>query len=55
MISNLPSKTSVFLLTLTMLWANSADDKLLIFFPEKIGFNTACKLAPDVSDMLFSG
>ena len=35
-------------LTFTMLWANSADDKLIIFFlfffPQKIDFDISCKL-----------
>ena len=34
---------------ITTLWANSADDKLMIFFSlflQKTGFDTACKLSP---------
>ena len=36
-------------LTLTTLWTNSADDKLVIiflFFPENTGFDILCKLSP---------
>ena len=35
-------------LTLTMLWADSADDKLVILFLvyQKIGSDTLCKLSP---------
>ena len=36
-------------LTFTTLWANSADDKLTIFFyffSRKIGFDISCKLSP---------
>ena len=34
-------------LTLTVLWANSADDKLRIFsyFSQKIGLDISCKLS----------
>ena len=32
-----------FLFTITILWANPADDKLTIYFPEK-GFDISCKL-----------
>ena len=36
------------------LWANSADDKLTVFFLffEKIGFGTSCKLSPHLRDNL---
>ena len=32
-------------LTFTSLWANSADDKLVIFY-KKTGLDTSCKLSP---------
>ena len=37
------------ILTLIMLWADSADDKLVIFFifTQKIGSDTSCKLSPE--------
>ena len=37
------------LLTFTMLWADSADDKLIIFFSYfsyELGSDTSCKLSP---------
>ena len=38
---------SCHFLTFTTLWANSADDKLIIFFSffQKIGFGISCKLS----------
>ena len=39
-----------FFLTFITLWANSADDKLMVFFlnfSEKIGFDISCKLFPE--------
>ena len=41
-------KTSKYL-TLTTLWANSADDKMMFFFSYfsmKTGFDISCKLSP---------
>ena len=37
------------MVTFTTLWANSADDRLLIFlfFSQKTGFNILCKLSGD--------
>ena len=38
----------ISMLTFIILWANSADDRLIIYllFPLKIGFDTSCKLSP---------
>ena len=41
-------KTHTHVITLYMLWANSADDKLMLFFVfffKKIGYDTSCKLS----------
>ena len=37
-----------FLLTFTTLWANSADDKMVVYsyFSEETGFDILCKLSP---------
>ena len=41
-------------LTFTTLWADSADDKVIIFFfPQKIGFDISCKLSPKEGDSLY--
>ena len=43
-------KQTILGLTFTALWANSADDKLVIFsfffFSHKIGFDFLCKFSP---------
>ena len=40
-------------LTYTTLWANSADDKLMIFslFFQKIGIDISCKLGDNLHEM----
>ena len=46
------SDLSHYCLTFTALWANTADDKLMIFFhffPQKIGSDLSCKLSPKVT------
>ena len=44
------------MLTFTTPWANSADDKLMIFFlfsPTKIGFDISCKLSSKETKPIF--
>ena len=43
--------------TFTTLWANSADDRLMIFslFFQKIGFDSSSKLSPSNCQILFLG
>ena len=41
---------SIISIAFTTLWANSTDDKLMIFsyFSQKIGFDISCKLPPTI-------
>ena len=54
-------KVKQSLLTFSMCWADSADDKLMVFhFSKKIGFDICCKLLPKEKicmkcQILFSG
>ena len=36
------------------LWANSADDKLMVFFPENRQIDISCRLSPGERKLLFS-
>ena len=35
------------------LWDNSADDKLIMYFSQKTGFDISCKLSPNVKSSVF--
>ena len=47
-VASLPEEYSYIIGSFTALWANSADDKLLIFnsFSQKIRFDISCKVSP---------